>query len=175
MLYTDKSYEYSKVYLSIHSVGIIFSLGMIVLGFYVLFTEDFFSGGWSMILGIPLFALLLIGLIFEKQNANTILVNNQEIIALRRKGRVIIPWSSIEHIYYSASQGLGAPEPIYSLYIFSKTNDFIIIREQIKGFPDFVEVLKQHWPKGELEYIPFLHLVGLFLRVNFRKGRAKKR
>lgn len=172
MLYQDKSFEYPKIYILVRSSGIIFSFGMVVLGFYVLFTEDFFAGGWTMILGVPFFLILLIGCVFEKQNANTILVNDQEIIALKGKGKVSIPWLSIEHVYYSASRGPGAPEPLYSLYIFSKTNNFIIIRQQIKGFSDLMGFLKEYSPKREAEYIPFLRLVGIFLRI-YLSGKNK--
>lgn len=174
MIYKDRSFKYPKLNIFVHSTGVIFCLGMIGLGLYVLFTEDFLSGGWAMVFGVPFFFLLLIGLVFELRNFNTILVTDQELIALRGKQQITILWSGIKHIYCSASQGRAAEEPSYSLYIFSKSNDFIIVRQSLKGFPDFLNILRQHWPKGELEYIPFMDLVAIFVRIYlFGKARAK--
>lgn len=173
MLYQEKSFEYPKIYILVLSAGIFVSAAMVILGIYILFSEDFLSGGWSGIFVVSVCTVLLIGCIFEMQNANTILVNERELIALRGKERVVIPWSSIEHIYYTASRGPGAPEPMYSLYIFSKTNDFIIIRQETKGFSDFVGILKQYSPKDEAEHIPFLRLVAIFVRIYlFGKSKA---
>lgn len=174
MIYQDRSFEYPKLNIFVHSAGIIFCLAMIGLGLYVLVTEDFFSGGWATVLGVPFFTLLLIGLIFELSNFNRILVSDHELMALRGGRKVTIPWASIEHIYCSASQGPAAEEPFYSLYIFSKSNDFIIVRQSLKGFPDFLKILRQHWPQGELEYVPFMHLVAIFVRIYlFGKARVK--
>lgn len=165
MLYQDRSFEYPKTYILVRSAGIMFGFAMMLLGFSMLLFGDFFTEGWTGILVICASVILLGGGVFEKQNANTILVNDQEIIALKGGKKVVIPWSSIEHIYYSASRGPGAPGPLYSLYIFSKTNDFIIIRQQIRGFSDLMGFLKEYLPKREAEYMPFLQLVGIFLRI----------
>lgn len=164
----DKPYVYPKFYILLLSFGIIVSLGMIILVIFVLLTQDLTGetvGGALFAISVCL--ILLVGCLFERQNANSILVNKQEIIALKPKRKVLIPWSAIKHIYYTASRGPGAPTPIWSLYIFSKTDEFIIIRSYIKGWDEIVNVLKQHWPKGVVEDIPFFRLVGTFLRLYF--------
>lgn len=175
MLYQDRSFEYPSSYIIERSVGIVFFFALILLGLYLLFAEDFFLEGWTGILLIVICFPILIAVGFERAHANTILVNEREIIALKKGRRLSIPWSSINRIYYTSSVGPAPERPYINFYIFGNKKDFIVIRHSIRNFSELLQIVEQHCQKKGVDYIPFMRLAGIFLRIYFGKGEGAKK
>jgi len=169
----NKSYAYSRWWVVFDYFGIVFFLGIVAFGLYMAFTEPFFSSGWIGILGICTGFIMIIVFAFESVNRGTIVVNDEEIIILKPKGSIRIPWSNINRVYYSAFQDAYAKNPFFSLYVLSKDGELIKITQNIDDYFDLMEIIVRHSPRGQAEPISLMKLLRLLFQVYFSKGQEK--
>ncbi len=156
-------------------VCIPFTLGMIGVGLYALFVETTKSFPEMVVIigGELLFLGLLIGLIFNYYHIGTIIVNEREIVSLKRGGRVSIPWKEITRIYYKIGGAKQDPrDPFFTVYIFSKKNDFIIVNREIDGIRELMSVIRQYADTSRVKHLTFRQLIMLFVR-HYSSGQRK--
>lgn len=176
MFEKGKAYEYPLTTRAFYNVVCFpFVLGMMVLCVYALIyeAERFFPDGFWLILAMSVSTVLLIGLVFNYYHHGTIIVNEQEIISLKRRGPVSIPWKEIDAIYYKIGGGKQDPrDPFFTVYIFSRKRDFIIVNREIDGISELMDTIRQYANTSRAKYLNFRQLVMLFVRL-YLSGQQK--
>lgn len=147
-----------------------FTIGLLVLGAYGLINEDGVEAKITIGISMLLFIIFLIGLLFLYFNVGPIVVNDRAIVARKPKGPVSIPWKDIEKIYYAIGRGGHPGDPHFSVYLFSKTKDFIIVRRATEEISELMDAIRSYAKPRQTKYISFSEVVSVFLRYYFRRS-----
>ena len=169
MVYSGEVFEYPIYSRLLWYAAIIFGCAFVVAGIYGLLTRNFTSQSVLWIGGIFLGIGMVCGGVVELFNYQTILVKDDGISTIGPNGKIFMPWSNIDRVYYSRGEGVPAHQPYVSFYIKSKNVEIIKISQDIRNFHELGSIILERAPTGRAEYISFTELVRLYYKSYFKR------